>query len=768
MTANSTQRQTVTILLMAVLNVSLFGVFVGLRLTQPADGARLPLGEQAIYANGVAVSVIPGAASDLQSGDFVVAIEHRSLVSWAESLLCLPLLCAAPPRPIWRTGDTLQYTLVRAGKTLQIPVTLRAYPLAANLRQDWGAMVYASLMLLTGAFVFYRRPDVRAACVQLLGGSAILGATAWSFGLQALDFAYPLTFWLHRITTSVVYPLFWASILHFALIFPNPHRLVRRHRWLVPALYTAPFLALMLTLMGTRLAAANTLDWMSRLGSEQNVTVTVYLLLSLLALITNYRSQSSTVSRQQIRVVVYALSLNAGLGILLWQVPQLIYGEQKVSSNHIALAGLIVPVTQAIAIVRYRLWEIDILINRTAVYGMLSALIIGLYVGLVGFMGALFGQHTRLAFSLLATGVIALIFQPLRERLQHIVNRMMYGERDTPYQVISRLGRQLEHSAAPEELLDTITHTIAQALKLPFAEIALLENGALTMLSEYGLRPADPVVLPLMVQREVVGQLTVAPRGPHDPLTAPDLRLLEDIAHQTGAVVHAVQLNRDLQRSRQRLVIRLEEERRRLRRDLHDGLGPTLASYTLQLDAIHDVIDRDPAQAKAQIDVLKEQTKEAVKDIRRLVYELRPPALDELGLLEALHAHLGQISNAGGAPRITLMAPPEGLPALSAAVEVAAYRIMMEGVTNVLRHASAFTCHVHLRIEPRAEGSPRATLCLEIIDDGVGLPETLHAGVGLVSMRERALELGGACTIENNAGGGTRVRVALPIGDLAN
>jgi signal transduction histidine kinase len=661
---------------------------------------------------------------------------------------------------------------VRAGKTLQIPVTLRAYPLAENLRQDWGAMVYASLMFLIGAFVFYKRPAVPAARVQLLGGSAILGATTWSFGLQALDFAYPLTFFLHRITTSGVYLLFWASILHFSLIFPNPHRLVQRHRWLVPALYIAPFLVLMLALSGAHFAAVNTLDWLSRLGPEQNVTVTVYLVLVLLALITNYLDQSDTVSRQQIRVVVYALSLNGILGILLWQVPQLIYGEQKFSSNHIALVGLIVPIAQTIAIVRYRLWDIDIIINRTAVYGLLSMLVVGLYVTLVGMMGALFEQHTSQVFSLIATGVIALIFQPLRARLQHIVNRMMYGERDTPYQVVSRLGRQLEYSAAPEELLDTITQTIAQALKLPFAGIALLENGALTMLSEYGRRPAEPLVLPLIYQREAVGQLTVAPRGPHDPLTAPDLRLLEDIAHQTGAVVHAVRLNRDLQRSRERLVIRLEEERRRLRRDLHDGLGSTLASYMLKLDAILDLIDSDPAQAKAQIDVLKQQTKEAVKDIRRLVYELRPPALDELGLLEALHAHLGQINNAGGAPHIILRVPPEGLPSLSAAVAVAAYRIVMESVTNVLHHAAASTCHVHLRIEPRPEGfrkgSPCATLCLEIIDNGVGLPETLHAGVGLVSMRERALELGGACTIENNSDGGTRVWVTLPIDEQAN
>lgn len=757
--ANSRQRQTPIILLIAALNIGLFSIFVGLRLTQPADGARLQPGEPVIRSDGVILSVIPGAASDLQSGDIVVAIEHRSIERWANALLCFPPLCAAPPRPIWQAGDRLTYTIVRAGEALQIPVTLHAYPLAENLRQDWGAMVYAVTMFLTGVFVFYKRPDERAARVMLLGGSSILGATTWSFGLQALDFVHPLTFWLHRITTGGVYLLFWATILHFALVFPNTHRLVQRQRWIVPAVYAVPFVVLAFALVGTYRAASSTLDWLARLGPEQSVTVTISLLLALLALITNYRSQSDSVSRQQIRVVVYAMSVNIILGIQLWQVPQLIYGTQQFSSNSIALIGLILPLSQAIAIVRYRLWNIDIIINRTAVYGLLSILIIGLYVTLVGLMGALFEQRTNLVFSLIATGVIALVFQPLREKLQHIVNRMMYGERDTPYQVVSRLGRQLEQSSAPEHLLDTITQTVAEALKLPFAGIALLENAALTMQSEFGLRPAEPLVLPLIYQREVVGQLTVAQRGPHDPLTEPDLRLLEDIAHQTGAVVHAVRLNRDLQRSRERLVLRLEEERRRLRRDLHDGLGPTLASYTLKLDAILDLIDQDPAQAKQRIALLKQQTKETIMDIRRLVYELRPPALDELGLIEALHAHLGQMNNTKGSPHITLTVPPEGLPSLSAAVEVAAYRIIMEGVTNVLHHADASTCHVQLRVEPGTS----ETLCIEIADDGVGLPEALQAGVGLVSMRERAQELGGECIIEDNPGGGTQVRVMLPI-----
>lgn len=759
--AHMKNRWTWIVLLLAALNIVLFGTFIGLRLAQPSDGARLQPGEPALQPDGVVVSVIPGTESDLQTGDRVTAINEQSLESWASSLKCWRPFCDSPPRPDWKVGDLVTYTVVRGGEPQQISVTLRSYPLADNLRQDWGSMLYALAMFLTGVFVLYKRPEDTTARALFLGGSSILGATSWSFGLQALDFVHPLTFWLHRLTTSGVYLLFWASVLHFALIFPNPHRLVLRHRWLVPAVYSLPFVILGVALVGTGLAASSTLDWLSRQGQDQNLTVTAYLVASLLALVTNYRSQLDSVSRQQIRVVVYAVSVNAVLAVLLWQLPQLLLGEQWVTSDIIGIVGLILPLSLLIAILRYRLWDIDLFINRTSVYGLLSILIVGLYIGLVGLLGMIFQQRGSLVFSLLATGVIALVFQPLRAWLQRVVNRMMYGERDTPYQVISRLGRQLENSAAPEDLLDTITRTVAEALKLPFAGIALLENGAFTLQSEYGMRPAEPFVLPLVYQREVVGQLAVAPRGPHDPLAEPDIRLLEEVAHQAGAVVHAVRLNLDLQRSRERLVIRLEEERRRLRRDLHDGLGPTLASYTFKLDSINDLIDADPVQARQLVGTLKQQTKDLVAMIRRLVYELRPPALDELGLVEALHVHLAQLDHAGGAPSIALIVPPDGLPPLSAAVEVAAYRIVMEGVTNVLHHANASDC----RVQFRAEAGIKPALSIEISDDGFGLPEALRAGVGLVSMRERALELGGECVVENNPGGGTRVRVTLPISE---
>ncbi len=759
-------RSTLLMLLIAALNVMLFVTFAGLRLTRPSDGARLMPGEAVFQHDGVIVTTFSSGSSDLRSsdlrsGDRVVAVDGRSLEKWAALLLCWQPLCDSPPRPTRAVGDHVAYSIVRDGRPLDLAVTLRAYPWFENLRQDWGAMAYALAMFLTGAFVFARRSEDSAARALFVGGSAILGASTWSLGLQALDFVHPLLFWLHRLTTGGSFLLYWACVLHFTLVFPNPHPFVQRQRWAVPAVYAVPFAVWAATSLWTSLTMGGVLDSLGQQGLFQSLTVTAYLALSLVALVTNYRNEPSSISRQQIRVVIYAIAVNAVLAILLWQIPPLLLGEIWLTSNTIAVIGLILPLALVVSILRYRLWDIDVFINRTAVYGLLSLLIVGLYSGSVSLLGALFEQRGGVLFSLFATAAIALIFEPLRGRLQQAVNRVMYGERDTPYQVISRLGRMLEIGAAPEDLLDVITRTITEALKLPFAGIASLENGAVRMQSEYGRRPSDPFVLPLVYQREVVGQLSVAQRGPHDPLNESDIRLLEDVAHQAGAVLHTVQLNRDLQLSRERLVIRVEEERRRLRRDLHDGLGPTLASYTLKLDAVLDRMDTEPAEAKRLIEALKEQTKETVADIRRLVYELRPPALDELGLVDALRAHLESSNHARGAPNVTLVAPPDGLPPLPAAVEVAAYRIVMEGVANVLHHAGASNCVVQIRVE----ASERQALSIEIRDDGAGLQETRRNGVGLISMRERALELGGTCAIENASTGGVQVRVALPFGE---
>jgi len=215
-----------------------------------------------------------------------------------------------------------------------------------------------------------------------------------------------------------------------------------------------------------------------------------------------------------------------------------------------------------------------------------------------------------------------------------------------------------------------------------------------------------------------------------------------------------------LDASRRRLVIAREEERRRIRRDLHDGLGPMLASMTLKLDLTRDQVRVDPSTAESMLDGLKADTKTAVAEIRRLVRELRPPALDELGLVEAIRQRAGEFAapnGPDGAGRLSIsVEAPRPLPALNAAVEVAAYRIAVEAMTNVVRHARASHCVVRLTATRELE--------VEVLDDGIGVDPSLPAGVGLSSMRERTAELGGSCFIDRQADGWTRVVARFPTG----
>jgi signal transduction histidine kinase len=302
--------------------------------------------------------------------------------------------------------------------------------------------------------------------------------------------------------------------------------------------------------------------------------------------------------------------------------------------------------------------------------------------------------------------------------------------------------------------------TVAEALKLPYAAIALKEGEAFIIAAEYlrspVLTPQDSSkmeILPLLYQLETIGQLILAPRAPGEPFSQTDRRLLETIARQTGIAAYNVRLTQDLQRSRERLVTTREEERRRLRRDLHDGLGPVLASMSFKLDAIHNLAERNVDTVKQMAAELKAQIQEALTDIRRIAYDLRPPALDELGLVGALKAHISSANQVQGL-RITLESP-EDPPPLPAAVEVAAYRIAIEAITNVSRHARARTCSIRLSLS--------TDLCLEVLDDGQGIRSDSRAGVGMASMRERAEELGGSCEISAPATGGTCVIAQLPL-----
>ncbi len=414
----------------------------------------------------------------------------------------------------------------------------------------------------------------------------------------------------------------------------------------------------------------------------------------------------------------------------------------------------------AFAIFKYRLYDIDLIINRTLVYGALTGCVVGLYVLLVGASGTFFQNQGNLPIALLTTGIVAVLFQPLRERLQRGVNRLIYGERDDPVEALARLGRRLEMAVPQDEILPILVGTIAQTLKLSYVAIHLPAENQNRVMAEYGRPGPDLIQFPLIYQGEAIGQLVVALRSPGTPFDPSEMRLLRNIARQAGAAVYTVRLTGDLLRSRQQLITTREEERRRLRRDLHDGLGATLAALNLEAAVLRRSIRSDPDKAEALVDEFRQDIQATIEDIRHLVYELRPPTLDQLGLVEAVRAqaiHCGRVE-AQGQPtlQITVEAPTT-LPPLSAAVEVAAFRIVQEALTNVVTHAQAHHCVVRLEL--------RHELRVEVVDDGVGVRNgrQQNNGLGLLSMRERAEELGGSCRIEPVAGGGTRVLASLPL-----
>jgi signal transduction histidine kinase len=440
---------------------------------------------------------------------------------------------------------------------------------------------------------------------------------------------------------------------------------------------------------------------------------------------------------------------------LVFGTPLEPFGQNEQEISYVGVFALLfVPVFTYIAILKYRLYYIDVVINRTLVYGALTACVAGIYVLAVVALGALFQAQGHLAVSLSATGLVAVLFQPLRSRLQRGVNRLMYGERDDPYAVTSRLGRRLEATLVPEAVLPTVVETIAQALKLPYAAILLQDGNGYRTAASYGSPRGESETLPLIYQREEIGQLVLSPRAPGEGFSDADRDLLEDLARQAEVAVHAVRLTADLQSSRERLVATREEERRRLRRDLHDGLGAQLAGLNVQAGALRRLIPRDPDAAEEVVVELREELRTAISDIRRLVYDLRPPALDDLGLAEALRRLAERYGSEGEQLRM-LVEAPEDLPSLPAAVEVAVYRITQEALTNVARHARARTCVVRLAV--------KNDVALQIVDDGVGIPAQRSAGVGLSSMRERASELGGSCVVEPVPEGGTQVLVRLPL-----
>ncbi|REE95599.1 histidine kinase/DNA gyrase B/HSP90-like ATPase [Thermomonospora umbrina] len=642
--------------------------------------------------------------------------------------------------------------VVLAGLALRFQV-----PGAYRSPQPWRpehvmGLVYPAV----GAVVLRRRPRL------------VVAWLVWAIGLLAAlqVVLQPLSRWaVAEGATGAAYlrwAAFWIYLLEFLplitllpLLYPGGRPPSRRWRpllWLVCALIAVNvvFAALLpmrytvgplrvdnpvgVALVGELAAWRRPMEWL-----------TVAAALGCLAsLAVRFRS-GGPVERRQIGWLGYVLVAVLLLGCLdmvvatpfaLWIVP-------------ISLAVAGVPVAIAVAILRYRLYDIDLIVNRTLVYGALAAFTGALYFGLIGAVNLAVSGYGALA-GLAGALVVGLTFQPLRLRLQRAVDRLFKVERD-PYRLADRLSRTVQQARDPAAALTSALASTRQALGVGGAAVEIGDRDGGVRVHGDGDTADLPQEIPLRWHGATVGRLLLPP-GRHDA------RLAGLLARHLADVAHAVRLTADLQASRERILSTREEERRRLRRDLHDGLGPTLAALALSLDAARLRLSTDPASVSESLASLRERMIATIGDIRELVYGLRPPALDNLGLEGALRALADDLPE----PRVDVVVEDADVAGeLPAAAEVAAYRIVQEALSNARRHADARQITVRLRRETHG-------LTLVVADDGVGLPMTAdgrvpRAGVGLGSMRERAAELGGSCTIGPRPGGGTEVVARLPL-----
>lgn len=457
-----------------------------------------------------------------------------------------------------------------------------------------------------------------------------------------------------------------------------------------------------------------------------------------LAVLIRRTARATGAERSQLRWVLLGMSgavTVVGVAVLIGP------DAAVLSSMGIAL----VPATMAVAILRHRLFDVEMAIDRSLTYGLISVAILLLYAVSVELLSGLLGRTT--GAPLAATGLVALAVLPLRDRAQRFVTRLRYGDRGDPHGALDRLGTQLAAASDRAALIEDVTAALVRALRLAGAAITVDQR----VVAAAGVTGETTIAIPLTVRGEQVGSLRVTERQ-DDPLSKSDLRLLNTLARHIAQTVRAERLHDELQASRARLVTAHEEERRRIRRDLHDELGPTLSAAGLAVEQVAIELAPLPERQAARLDETAQRLRSTVATVRSLVAGLRPPTLDELGLRGALGELVRRLE--AGTLNLDLQIAPD-LPELPAATDAAIYRIIGEALTNVIRHADAANC----RIAVTGDSS-----VVEVIveDDGRGVPDDIRPGLGLTSMRRRAEELDGTFSATSRPDGGTVVTARLP------
>jgi signal transduction histidine kinase len=443
------------------------------------------------------------------------------------------------------------------------------------------------------------------------------------------------------------------------------------------------------------------------------------------------------------------------------------------------LSTVAIPIAIAIAVLKYRLYDIDVVISRTLVYGALAAFITAVYVGIVVGVGTVVGSggQPNLVLSIIATAVVAVAFQPVRERVQKVANRLVYGKRATPYEVLSHFSERVAESYAADDVLPRMARVLADGTGAARADVWLRAGDMLRQAASW---PVDsPAAEPARVeddslpdmpeadhafevrhQGELLGALTVSKRQ-GESLTPVEEKLLDDLAHQAGLVLKNVGLTaellqrlEDLRASRQRLVAAQDEERRRLERNLHDGAQQNLIALKVKLGLAEMFADKDPARAKATLAELKADTDEALETLRDLARGIYPPLLADKGLVAALESQARKVT-------VPVEVVADGIGRYPQDIEAAVYFCCLEALQNIQKYANASRATIRL-----SEADGRLTF--EVEDNGKGFdPATQKKGSGTQNMEDRLDALGGAMELLTSPGLGTRLVARLPLGTAA-
>jgi signal transduction histidine kinase len=637
-----------------------------------------------------------------------------------------------------------------------------------NTESTWTLLPSTAAIALVGALLAGLRPRYAGGWLLLVTGATfLLGqiANLWAYaGIAAEGTPTGTAAWALWVDNWIYPPALVPFFVLLPLTFPDGRLPSPRWRPVAVVAVALAGLLVLLGAFGTPTLILGSGRWPNpfALDALLDVAPTADLLAQLAtlaagivatgSLVVRWRTADHSMRRQILWVVLAlgavcgAFAVDAAVALLAPEVYPLVFPV-------IQLMPIVVPVAVAVAVLRHQLFDVELLVSRALVYALLTATLVLLYAAAAAAAGLAWPGGGDAGGRLLAAALVAVAFAPLREWLQRRVGRRLFGDRAEPYAAFLRLSRKLEGTSSPDGVVATLATSVAEALKSPYAAVHLSEDGTLGPGAEHGRRPRDGtglVQVELTHGGERVGRLVVGQRG-REPFSAADLRLLSDLALPIGAALHAVRLSIDLHGSRERLVLSVEEERRRLGRELHDSLGPSLAAISMQVETAAGLVHSDPDRAAGMLSDLLDQTEQAVRETRALAHTHRPPALDALGLVAALEAHVSHLTSVP----VTLTVP-DPLPDLPAAVEIAAYRIALEALNNVIVHADARNCGLTITHDGRH-------LVVEVEDDGRGSPDDHRVGLGRDSMRERAEELGGTLTVlPGPSGRGTLVRAVLP------